>query len=267
MTPSTRLFSRLRGFALMALAMSLLTACAGTPAASSSPSLPWSNARQLVVVTSADWDAVRGTMRRFERDGADWKQVGAATPVMLGRAGSAWGIGLHGAQAEGPQKREGDGRNPAGVFGIGMAFGYADSARTALDYRQMQATNWCMDVPASPLYNRIVDSREVGEAAVEGSSERMRLDLAKPGDDRYRLGFVIEHNPRNVAGMGSCIFAHLWGNPDKTTAGCTAMDEAVMQALVGWLKPDDHPAFVLMPDAAYDARQAAWQLPARTSFR
>ena len=56
-------------------------------------------------------------------------------------------------------------------------------------------------------------------------------------------------------------------NPDKTTAGCTAMDEAAMQALVGWLKPDDHPAFVLMPDAAYDARQAAWQLPARTSFR
>lgn len=267
MTPMIPMISRLRGFAFIALVMWLLTACAGTPAASPSTPLPWSNARQLVVVTSADWDAVRGTMRRFERDGAGWRQVGAATPVMLGRAGSAWGIGLHEAQADGPQKREGDGRNPAGVFGIGMAFGYADSARTALDYRQMQATNWCMDVPASPLYNRIVDSREVGEAAVEGSSEPMRLDLVKPGDDRYKLGFVIEHNPRNVAGMGSCIFAHLWGNPDKTTAGCTAMAEPAMQALAGWLKPGANPVFVLMPDAAYDARQSRWQLPARTSFR
>ena len=97
---------------------------------------------------------------------------------------------------------------------------------------------------------------------MEGSSERMRLDLAKPGDDRYRLGFVIEHNPRNVAGMGSCIFAHLWGNPDKTTAGCTAMDEAAMQDLLGWLDDARHPLFVLLPRAVYDEYRQAWKLPA-----
>ena len=126
----------------------------------------------------------------------------------------------------------------------------------------MQASHWCMDVPASPLYNRIVDAREVGAAAVEGSSERMRLDLAKPGDDRYRLGFVIEHNPRNVAGMGSCIFAHLWGNPDKTTAGCTAMDETAMQDLLAWLDDARRPLFVLLPRPAYDEVRQARRLPA-----
>ena len=37
----------------------------------------------MIVVTSKDWDAVRGTMRRFERNGASWRQVGGATPVMF----------------------------------------------------------------------------------------------------------------------------------------------------------------------------------------
>lgn len=94
-----------------------LSACAGT-ANRSATQLPWSNAQQMVVVTSSDWNDVHGTLRRFERgdNGGGWRQVGAAQPVMLGRSGIGWGIGLHPAQNNGPQKREGDGRNPAGVF-------------------------------------------------------------------------------------------------------------------------------------------------------
>lgn len=254
----------LRAGALI-LATTLFAACASTPA-TSTEALPWSNARQVIVVTSTDFDAPRGQLRRFERSDGGWKQVGAMQPVMLGRAGIGWGIGLHPAQTDGPQKREGDGRNPAGVYAIGPAFGYAASASTALRYLPMQATNWCMDVPASPLYNRIVDSREVGESAVKESTEPMRLDLHKNGDDRYKLGFVIEHNAGNVPGMGSCIFAHLWGDPDKTTAGCTAMPEAAMRDVLAWLKPAARPVFVQLTDAGYDQRQAAWQLPPRTAF-
>ena len=263
------LISRL-GLALpVVIAIAALSGCAGTPVDASASAPPsWSNARQMVVVTSVGWDEVRGTMRRFERaDNQTWRQVGASQPVMLGRSGIGWGIGLHPAQAEGPQKREGDGRGPAGVFAIGPAFGYAGSTQTSLQYLPMQATSWCMDVPASPLYNRIVDSRQVGEKAVEGSSERMRLDLQTAGDERYKLGFVIQHNPRNVSGMGSCIFAHLWGDPDKTTAGCTAMDEPAMRDALAWLSPAAHPVLVQLTNADYDARQAAWRLPARADFR
>lgn len=258
---------RLQNLLTTATAVIALSACANTPSMFTAPNLPWSNANQMIVVTSADWNNVRGTLRRFERSGEDWQQVGNAEPVMLGRSGIAWGMGLHPAQSDGPQKREGDGRNPAGVFAIGPAFGYSATAETSLNYLPMQATSWCMDVPASPLYNQIVDSRNVGEQAVEGSSERMRLDLQTKGDDRYKLGFVIQHNPQNVRGMGSCIFAHLWGNPDKTTAGCTAMNELVMREALAWLKPAARPVFVQLTDADYDARQAAWQLPARTDFR
>ncbi|WP_235565275.1 hypothetical protein [Lysobacter sp. Root494] len=230
---------------------------------STGESRAWADAEQLIVVVTADWDAPSGELRRYERvaDGAAWREVGDPAPVTVGRAGSAWGIGLHPAQPSGPQKREGDGRAPAGVFALGTAFGYANSAATVLPYRAMSGTDYCIDVPASPLYNRIVDAREVGEKAVAGSTEPMRRDLHANGDQRYRLGFVIEHNPNAQPGAGSCIFAHLWKAPGEPTAGCTAMADETMEQLVGWLDPRRKPVFVLLPVTEYQRLAPDWNLP------
>lgn len=111
------------------------------------------------------------------------------------------------------------------------------------------------------MYNRIVRASDVGKAAVKGASEHMRLDLVNDGDQRYRMGFVIEHNPAQKPMAGSCIFAHLWKRADAPTVGCTAMTAATMQSLLVWLKPDDHPVFVLLPREAYERLQPSWQLP------
>lgn len=228
------------------------------------PQDPLRGARQLVLVTTAGWDADQGTLRRYERpdDATAWHEV-AAFEVGIGRHGSAWGTGLHAAadQDDGPRKREGDGRSPAGMFTLGTAFGYAATAASGLPYAQMQSGSWCMDVPASPLYNRIVDAREVGEAAVAGSTEPMRLDLHRDGDPRYRLGFVIGHNPDNVPQGGSCIFAHLWRAPGEATAGCTAMADADMEAMLEWLDADKAPRFVLLPQAEHRRLAQRWRLP------
>jgi L,D-peptidoglycan transpeptidase YkuD (ErfK/YbiS/YcfS/YnhG family) len=246
---------------IFAFAVLLLAGC--TTVGPQADATAWRDARQLVLVTTADWGANTGTLRTFARDdaGGAWREQGNAAPVSIGRSGSGWGIGLHPAQTSGPAKREGDGRAPAGVFAIGEAFGYAGHADTALPYAQMQASSWCMDVVASPLYNRIVDAREVGDAAVQGSSEPMRLDLHNDGDQRYRTGFVIEHNPDARKGAGSCIFAHLWKAPGVPTAGCTAMADATMQRLYGWLRPDAKPVFVLLPMAEHDRLKSVWHLP------
>lgn len=250
-----------RSFAFVALAT--LTGCAGL---GSKPiaTTPWKDAQQLVLVTTADWNATTGTLRRFERDGSQWREAGEPTPISVGRSGSAWGVGLQSAQTGAPQKQEGDGRAPAGVFRIGTAFGYADTASTAWPYQGMSASDWCIDVPASPLYNRIVDARQVGDAAVEGSSEPMRRDLHAGGDVRYKLGFVIEHNPGHRSGAGSCIFAHLWRAAGEPTAGCTAMPEAAMRELLAWLDPRRKPVFALLPDNELERVHAAWDLPAPT---
>lgn len=220
----------------------------------------WPDARQMILVTTTGWNADHGRLRRYERDAQGWHAVGDGFDVAIGRNGSAWGLGLHEAQA-GPQKKEGDGRSPAGAFTIGGAFGYAASAPTAWPYAAMTADHWCIDVDGSPLYNRIVDAREVGAEAVAGSSEPMRLDLHADGDPRYELGFVVEHNAHAVRGGGSCIFAHLWRKPGEATAGCTAMTERDMRALLAWLRPDDHPVFVLLPQDEYERLREAWRLP------
>lgn len=234
-----------------------LAACAGTPEPDR-----WASARQMVLVTTPNWDADHGELRRYRRgvDG-DWEPVGNAEPVTVGRAGTGWGLGLHPPQSTGTSKREGDGRAPAGVFAIGTAFGYADQAATALPYAAMDAGDYCIDVPASPLYNRIVDTAQVGKAAVEGSTEPMRRDIHADGDQRYRLGFVVEHNGQAVPQAGSCIFAHLWKSPGTPTAGCTAMAPATMDALLGWLRPELDPVFVLLPEGEYRRLSAAWALP------
>jgi len=222
--------------------------------------LPWSDARQLVLVITPDWNSSSGTLRTYTRTEHGWRAASTALPAVIGRAGSAWGIGLH-PQQPGPIKHEGDGRSPAGVFAIGSAFGYAAAEATGLPYLPLNADEYCVDVSGSPLYNRIVDARTVGSAAVAGSTEPMRRDLHANGDDAYKIGFVIEHNPHGESGGGSCIFAHLWKSADSSTSGCTAMAEPALRSVLAWLQPREHPVFVLLPRAEYERLRTAWNLP------
>jgi len=248
----------MRSCVLLALALFF----AGGASAATDESTAWSDARQMVVVTTPGWNVNHGTLRAYERTPGGWKEAGAPAPVTIGKAGAGWGLGLNALRHDGPVKREGDLRSPAGVFDIGEAFGYAATADTAMPYRALSATDYCVDVSGSPQYNRIVDAKVVGEKAVEGSTEPMRRDLHVHGDQRYAQGFVIEHNPQQRAQGGSCIFAHLWKSPVDATTGCTAMDPSLMHRLLAWLRPDQHPVFVLLPADEYRKLQGAWHLPA-----
>ncbi|AWH27797.1 MULTISPECIES: L,D-transpeptidase family protein [Stenotrophomonas] len=248
-----------------AVSVGLLILLPQLPAAALSPlPPPLAHSNQLVVVVTDDWDATQGKLQAYTRGAKGWQPQGPAFDVAIGRKGSAWGLGLAAAPMDGPQKQEGDGRSPAGVFAIGSAFGYAAKASTGLTYLPMQQSSYCMDVPASPYYNQVVDAREVGAEAVKDSTEPMRLDLHNKGDVRYQQGFIIAHNAGNEPGRGSCIFAHLWRQPAEATAGCTAMTAAHMRTLLAWLKDDAQPRFVLLPRAQYLHYQDRWQLPALT---
>lgn len=224
------------------------------------PSSWFAEGTQLVLVMAPDWQAPSGNLQTFERRNGQWHAAGIAFPVSIGKNGAGWGLGLHAHPGDGPVKLEGDGKAPAGIFRIGMAFGQSPSLPTGLDYRQMTADDWCIDVNASPLYNRIVSVRDVGPEAVAGSSEPMRRDIHS-GDHLYNKGFVIAHNPENRTKGGSCIFAHLWRSPGSATAGCTAMAESDMDRLLYWLNHARNPVFVLLPDAEYHRLEIPWQLP------
>lgn len=221
----------------------------------------WSVSRQMIVVSTDGWNVDHGSLRTYERDGVHWKAIGQPVDVTIGKQGSAWGVGLHPPQHDGPTKTEGDGRSPAGVFRVGEAFGYAESNGTALPYRGLSASDYCVDVDSSPYYNQLVDENRVGTHAVAGATEAMRRDLHFHGDHAYRIGFVIEHNPDGRKGAGSCIFAHLWKSPTSPTAGCTAMTDQAMERLLAWLDPKKKPVFVLLPRSEYARLRDAWNLP------
>jgi D-alanyl-D-alanine dipeptidase len=245
---------KLAGALLACVAAGAQTAAAKVPA-------PLRRARQLLVVTTRDWGAVGGVLRRFERGGArgSWAQVGGDVPVVVGRTGLAWGVGVVPlSAAAGPRKREGDGKAPAGVFRLGSAFGFAPARGAAwvrLPYLPLTPSVECVDDAASGHYNRIVDRGRVG-AADWHSSERMREV------EGYRWGLTVAHNAAPpAAGLGSCIFLHVWAGPDKGTAGCTAMGQSSLETLLRWLDPAQSPLLVQLPDAEYARLRRGWRLP------
>lgn len=217
--------------------------------ATSSANDPFANSTQLIVVTTPDWDATKGSLRTYERRNGSWVAIGEAIPVVVGRTGLAWGSGLPlSLRREGPVKKEGDGKAPAGLFALTSVFGYAQQAAfTHMPYIYATPTVECVDDVASPHYNAIVDTREVPKTWT--SSENMLRS-----DDLYREGVVVAHNSDPpVSGRGSCIFLHLWSGPDSTTAGCTAMSAENLARLTRWLDASRHPLLLQLTQAKFDA--------------
>jgi D-aminopeptidase len=215
--------------------------------------------RQMVLSVSAGWDETRAILRAYERPSqeAPWAPVGAPIEASLGRAGLAWGRGLHPAELPGPEKREGDGKSPAGAFDLRFVTGYAKASPTGtrMPYREATATLRCVDDASSSHYNQLADEAKTQKDW--SSAEDMRRQ-----DDLYRLVVWVAHNDAPVApGGGSCIFLHLRSGPDATTAGCTAFEPEPMERLLRWLDPAARPVLVQLPEAEHRARAAEWGLP------
>ena len=208
--------------------------------------------RQAIVILSPSWESTTATMYRFERrrPGTPWQPVGAVVPVNLGRTGLAWGessLMTPSSASDGPQKREGDGKAPAGLFPILKAFGHpkppAGYKKANLPFLVV-TDHQCVDDKNSPLYNQIVRPDEVGGRTWK-SAETMKIGL-------YQMGLVVGHNcPEAKPGMGSCIFFHLQSGPGAPTSGCTSMEEGPLVNLLRWLRSDAKPVVLQLPRAFY----------------
>ena len=239
---------------LISLALFLLLLPMTAPAAPDS--------RQCVLVVAPGWSSTTGTLRAFERASAtgDWKMRGNAIPVVLGKNGLGWGLGLVDAKRRtGPRKTEGDNKVPAGIFRLGPAFGYAPAANARwikLHYVPLTKTTEGVDDPRSHYYNQLVDRSKVARVDWR-SSEQMRR-----ADDLYKWGIFVAHNPAAKPGAGSCIFMHVWKNSSTATTGCTAMAERDLVRLLRWLDPAAQPVLVQMPHPDYQSFQSQFHLPA-----
>lgn len=212
---------------------------------------------QLIVVTTPDWDAVKGTAQRYERVDQGFQKVGEPFAIVVGKHGMAWGRGILPIDPDQqPVKREGDGKAPAGIFKFGTAFGYAPNANTRMPYARSTADRECVDDSQSSHYNTLVDSSAMSKDWT--SSEQMRRK-----DHLYRQGVFVEHNTPATAEGGSCIFLHLWRTASSPTEGCTAMASSSIQHLFVWLDPRKNPLLVQMPEEQYELYRKRWELPKR----
>lgn len=207
------------------------------------------NSRQLLVVTSDNWSANRGTLALLERGSeGEWRPVLADVPVMLGRNGLAWGVGLH---PQLPTKREGDGRAPAGVFELDTIYGRdAVPPSVRFPFQQLSDTMEGIDDSRSRWYNRLVDGSKI-EARDWTRSEKVRAS-----NPMFRWCVTVKHNWEQRPDLGSCIYLHIWKAPGVATAGCTAMDAAALERVVRWLDARKRPLLIQFPRGQYPAVEA-----------
>jgi len=215
---------------------------------------------QLIVGIASDWNSMRGTLQLFERSrGGSWNATGARFPVLFGKSGLAWGIGVAGQDEPGLRKKERDGRAPAGVFRLGKVYTYDAQLPPGGDYPFHQVTEgdiWSDD-PRSPNYNRqiTIDPKNPPD---NYSHEKMRS-----GDFAYHWLIDIRHNSDPpIPGAGSAIFFHIRRGVDRPTTGCTTMAEPNLVKVVTWLREARHPCYVLLPAGEYEKKRQSWNLPA-----
>lgn len=232
----------------------LLSGCAHAPLESRTA------AGQLVVAESLEDDGPRGVVRLFSRreDGA-WQADSGPWPAVLGRNGTAWGLGLHPPQ-RGRRKVEGDGRSPAGRFKLGTVYGTApalpEGSKNWPYVRKGPRDAW-VDDPKLPGYNHFFRFPE-GEPLPDWfESQRMRPEIAV-----LRWSLFVEHNyPDAKPGMGSAVFIHLWHGPDDRTSACVALPEERMLELLRWLDPAAKSELVLLSARDHRRLWKAWGLP------
>jgi L,D-peptidoglycan transpeptidase YkuD (ErfK/YbiS/YcfS/YnhG family) len=217
--------------AILSLSACLLRPSASifdTEALSAFPEDKIGKSRKILLVTTNN--SIFFTERKIfamERIGNQWKPAFEPFSAVVGRNGFA----LPG------EKREGDGKTPSGIFPLKMTFGYDESIKTKMPYRQALLDDlWIDDVNADD-YNRWVKKG----ATQAKSYEKMRRD-----DNLYKYGIVIEYNTNPVIkGYGSAIFFHIWGGENVTTEGCVAVSEENILKILEWLDPKAEP-FIIM---------------------
>ena len=240
----------------------LILACLAARTARGDNSRLGLDAKQMVVCLAPDSSSSEGSLQLFHRDDSGaWQAEGKPWPVLFGRGGLAWGRGLNPPQP-GPQKADGDHRNPEGLFKIGLVLGYApklpDGAR---DWPYHQVTDrdaWIDDPKLSSLtYNNLYTLPPGEPFPSWWEKEHMHL-----GDDAYQWLVLIEHNYDNpVPSAGNEIFFHVRRGEHYRTAGCTTMELDHLEQLIRWLQPGSNAMLAELTRADYARFWKDWHLP------
>lgn len=220
-----------------------------------------SSSQQIILGLADNWNSSKVQLQRFNKTETGWQKIGSPWPGRLGKAGLAWGRGLHPSNLPGPIKKESDNRAPCGVFKLGNAYGYATTMphHPNLRYIPIDERDLWVDDPSSSYYNQHLRLREKRPLTVWENKQQMRLN-----DEAHSLKLFIAHNaaPHALPGLGSSIFFHIWREDGrKASAGCTTISRERLSELIQWVDPLRQPLFVLLPRPIYEKVKSEWKLP------
>jgi L,D-peptidoglycan transpeptidase YkuD (ErfK/YbiS/YcfS/YnhG family) len=196
-----------------AVALLLTSSLVGLPSAAAAVrcDVRGATAAHVIDVTSSGSNAtVRGCQRQ-----ADGSYVQAVGPYS-GR------VGYNGVISA-ASKREGDGRTPAGVYGMRSGFGALANPGLARSWTVMTGNDFWVDDSLSSYYN----THQRGPANGRWTSAEKLLN--RPA---YDYAQVIGYNETRTPYRGSAIFLHV--STGGATAGCVSLPSSSLVALMRW---------------------------------
>ncbi len=181
---------------------------------------------QIIVVSNEKDSQYQATVEAYEKTSGVWIKSLPSMNAVIGKNGFSL------------NKKEGDLKAPAGIFRVGTAFGTVDKpSDIRLSYKKTSKNDYWVDDVSSQDYNNWVEY-EGDPYSKWKSFERLKITS-------YKLAFVIEYNMNPVVkGRGSAIFLHIWKGSNISTKGCTALSEANISRLLGWIDPAKNPIII-----------------------
>ncbi|MFJ7745251.1 L,D-transpeptidase family protein [Peribacillus sp. NPDC097295] len=183
---------------------------------------------QIVAVTGETMSGTKVTIRTYEKKKGEWRRALGNMKGVIGKNGFT------------KDKKEGDGKSPAGIYSFGTAFGSPPKPdKVKLDYRRTTQYDYWIDDKTSKDYNKWITYKGKNPYTKWKSFEKMNHEL-------YKYGAVINYNTNPIVkGKGSAIFLHIWRGENKPTAGCTATSEKNVLSLLKWMDPVKHPHVIM----------------------
>ena len=174
------------------------------------------NANQLFVVAQVG-EKTTAWVSMHQKINGTWQEI-MTTPGFIGKNGLG-------------KTREGDAKTPVGTFHFTKAFGIATNPGCRLPYTQVDENiYWSGDV--NYRYNEMVDIREFPN--LNKSDSEHIIDY----NPHYIYCLNISYNEDGIAGKGSAIFLHCFGDRKPYTGGCVAIPESKMLFVMHNVQPD-----------------------------
>ena len=183
---------------------------------------PWfapqvGDATQVISVVGAGGSSAK--MDVFQRGANGWEPLRAGIPAHVGEKGLA------------AETHDGNMQTPLGIYTLDFAFGTAPNPGGGLQYVQVGSDHWWDGDMKSPTYNLMqVCEKSQCPFSTALSDGTENLDIPQ-----YAHAVVMGVNKERIPGKGGAFFLHATdGGP---TAGCVAIDDAMVVKLIQWLRP------------------------------